>query len=260
MKYDLIKDKFAHLIERIPLLRKFFYLLLDCLLLRQWYVKKEIKKYFAGKENIRFYDAGAGFGQYSWFILKNWEKAAVHAVDLKTDYIASFSKYIGKENNFTAQQADLTSYQPRGKFDLIIAIDILEHIEEDEQVLKNFRKVLAANGKLIISSPSNFDEAAKFTEEHVRPGYSKQEILDKLQRNGFEIVDFQYSYGKLGHLAWILIMKKPMQLLEKSRYNFLLLPFYYLFVYPLAFVLMLLDLYGKNSIGTGVLVVGKAKE
>ena len=182
MQYDKIKDKFAVIIDKFPVFRKMFYLLLNMLLLRQWYVKREIKKYYLARNPLRFYDAGAGFGQYSYFILHKFKKVKVRAVDLKTDYMNSFARYaklVGWQN-FTAQQADLAEYTPKESFDLIIAIDILEHIKDDQQVLQNFRKVLDKGGKLIISSPSNFDESAKFTDEHVRHGYSKEDICSKL--------------------------------------------------------------------------------
>ncbi len=259
MKYDKVKDKFASLIERFPVFRKLFYLLLDMLLLRQWYVKREIKKYFPSGKQLRFYDAGAGFGQYSYFILKQFKKAKVHAVDLKTDYMNSFTHYaeeIGWQN-FTAQQADLAEYTPKESFDLIIAIDILEHIENDEQVLRNFRKVLNKGGKLVISSPSNFDESAKFTAEHVRPGYSKEDICSKLENAGFKIVSFEYSYGKFGQIYWKLALKIPLSMISKSKLLSIFLPIYYIIFYPIAFVFMLLDYYKKNIIGTGVIVVAE---
>lgn len=259
MQYDKIKDKFAGWIDKFPIFRKLFYIALDILLLRQWYVKREIKKHFSKNQSISFYDAGAGFGQYSYFILKHFKKAKVHAVDIKTDYMNSFVRYATKHRwtDFTAQQVDLTAYIPKDKFNLILAIDILEHIENDEQVLKNFRQVLDKNGKLMISSPSNFDESAKFTEEHVRPGYSKEEILSKLERAGFKLVSFKYSYGKWGHLAWLLTMKYPMSMLGISKLFFLLLPFYYLLFYPLSALFMLFDLNSKNKTGTGVIVVAE---
>lgn len=259
MQYDKIKDKFAGLIDNFPMLRRLFYFILDMLLLRQWYVKKEIKKHFPKDKPICFYDAGAGFGQYSYFILKHFKNAKVHAVDLKTDYMDSFARYAAKHSwqDFSAQQADLTDYIPKDKFDLILAIDILEHIENDEQILKNFRKVLDTNGKLIISSPSNFDESAKFTEEHVRPGYSKEDIISKLENAEFKIISFEYTYGKVGQIYWELCLKYPLSLINRSKLFFLILPFYYLASYPISFLFMILDLKAKNEIGTGVIVVAE---
>lgn len=259
MKYDLLKDKIANLIDKVPAFRKTFYLLLDMLLLRQWYVKREIKRYFSKSEEINFYDAGAGFGQYSYFILKHFQSAQVHAVDLKTTYMNSFARYAQKRNwkGFQAEQANLVNHLPDQKFDLIIAVDILEHIEEDEKVLANFRKVLAQDGKLIISSPSNFDESAKFTAEHVRPGYSKEEICSKLEKAGFKINSFEYSYGKYGHLYWNLALKYPLSLISCSKIFSVFLPVYYLVVYPIALLFMILDYNNNNKIGTGIIVVAE---
>jgi len=244
----------------MPALRKLFYTALNLLFLRQWYVKKTIKKYFPKDKPIRFYDAGAGFGQYSYFVLKYFRKAEVLAVDLKTDYLTSFSNYaksLGWQK-LTVQKADLTEFIPAGKYDLIIAIDILEHIEQDEKVLRNFQQVLDKGGKLIISSPSTFDESAKFVAEHVRPGYDREEINSKLQNAGFRVIAFDYSYGKSGHIAWLLTMKFPMSLLGISQFFFFLLPIYYLIFYPFSALLMWFDLIIKNKTGTGI-VVGDEK-
>ena len=263
MQYDPIKRSLGKIFNKTPFFRISFYRLLDILLLRTWHVKKEIKDWAKNKSGkINILDAGSGFGQYSYFILKCFKNSTVHAVDLKMDYMDSFTRYAAKHSwqDFTAQQADLTVYLPKEKFDLIVAIDILEHIEDDVQVLKNFRKVLDKNGKLIISSPSNFDESAKFTEEHVRPGYSKEDIISKLEKAGFKIVSFNYSYGKFGQAYWKLCLKFPLSLIYKSKLLFLILPFYYLVFYPISLVFMLLDVKVKNEVGTGIIVVAETNE
>ncbi len=259
MHYDKLKNNFAFLIEKLPFLRILFYKLLDLLLLRQWYIKAKIRKYFPIWFPLRFYDAGAGFGQYSYFVLQNWKRAEVLAVDIKTAYMDSFSRYAGRKGwrNFSCQQADLVDYKPDKKFDSIIAVDILEHIENDVQVLRNFRKVLDKKGKLIISSPGNFDESAKFTEEHVRAGYSREEITSKLEKAGFKIVSFEYSYGKFGQVYWKLCLKYPLSLIGRNKLFALVLPFYYLIFYPVSYLFMYLDFKTKNKMGNGIVVVAE---
>ncbi|MDY6916263.1 MAG: class I SAM-dependent methyltransferase [Candidatus Cloacimonadota bacterium] len=259
MHYDSIKDKFAAVIERSAFLRKLFYLALDMLFLRQWYIKREIKRNFPKNKKLCFYDAGAGFGQYSWFVLQNWSAAQVHAVDLKTNYMDSFVKFASKyfPTKISARQADLTAYVPEQQYDLVVASDILEHIADDRQVLINFRKALKPGGKLIISTPSNFDESAKFVAEHVRPGYSKEELTEKLQTAGFKVKNFTYSYGFWGHLYWILCLKLPLSLVQKFKPFLVLLPFYYLPVYPVGALFMQLDMLKDNKQGTGIIVVAE---
>jgi SAM-dependent methyltransferase len=255
MEYDPLKNKLDTAISLFPALRRALFGLMDILLLRQRYIKREIQKRFKQRDALRFYDAGAGFCQYSCFVLSNWKHATVHASDLKSNYLASFANYAASiaPKRFSYIAADLQDYVPKGSFDLTIAIDILEHIENDIAVLANFHKALAANGTLIISTPSDTDPAAKFTAEHVRPGYAKEELERKLINAGFVIDKSIYTYGFWGRISWKLMMKYPMQLAARKLYP-LLIP-YYLVVYPISEILMQLDIRSKNISGTGIMVV-----
>jgi len=114
---------------------------------------------------------------------------------------------------------------------------------------------LEMNGYLILSTPSNLNDAAKFTSEHIRAGYNKKELENKLQQVGFQIVKSYYTYGTYGALSWKFLIKIPLQLIAEKLYP--LLPFYYLVVYPLAEILMRLDIKTDNKMGTGILIVAQ---
>ncbi|MDD2229483.1 MAG: class I SAM-dependent methyltransferase [Candidatus Cloacimonetes bacterium] len=257
MEYDPLKNKLAKAIQMFPALRILVYKAMDMILLRQRYVKREMLVHFREKESFSFYDAGAGFCQYSWFVLKHWKNSQVLATDLKSDYLKSFGFYAASfaSGRFTFKSADLQRYIPPQQYQLAIAIDILEHIEDDNSALRKLYQALAPEGILIISTPSDTDEAAKFTAEHVRPGYSKVDLETKLHKAGFELVKSIYTYGFWGSLAWRLLMKYPMQIAAKKLYP-LLLP-YYVLVYPISELFMRLDMLKSNSTGTGILIVAQ---
>ena len=259
MKYEPLKDVLWGLMQVMPCTRKLFYRLLDMLLLRQRYVKRAIKKHAADKRYLHVYDAGAGYGQYSWHILQNWNQSRVFALDLKADYLMDFAGWLEEEmrSRFSYAQGDLQVYEPKNQYDMALAIDILEHIPDDMAVLSRIHSCLKAGGKLIISTPSDTDEAAKFTAEHVRPGYSMAEIIGKLEKTGFHIVESYYSYGVWGSLAWRLSIKYPLMLLAKSKIYILLLPFYYLPVLPFTSLFNWLDTRLKNPSGTGIILVAQ---
>ncbi len=262
MQYDPIKDRVERVIRMFPVARVLFYRMLDLLLLRQRYVKRSMLKYAQRFDKLRYYDAGAGFCQYSWFMLRRFTESSVFATDLKSDYLDDFADFAeaSYKGRFTWQTADLQIYQPQGTFHLITAIDILEHIEDDVSVLNIFSQCLVDNGILIISTPSDTDEAAKFTEEHVRPGYNKTELETKLRDSGFDILESLYSYGTWGSLAWRMIIKHPLSLMAKSKLAVLILPVYYLLVFPIAELLMRLDLKLNNKTGTGIIIVAQKRE
>lgn len=260
MQYNIVKDRLFQLIRRFPFLRKPFFFIMDLMFLRQKYIKSMMKNCFLNRnDNLYLYDAGAGFCQYSDFVLSNWKKSIVYALDIKSDYLLDYALYanMNYKNRFSYVVSDLVYHKPRKIFDVIIAIDILEHIEYDKQVLLNFYECLKVGGKLLISTPSDFDETAKFTEEHVRPGYSKQEILNKLAGAGFIIKEFVYSYGKFGKLSWKLSIKIPLTLLSYSKYILLALPIYYISLYPLIYLLMIIDVRRKNKIGNGIVILAE---
>lgn len=259
MRYDPIKDLAARLIRFHPAFRQLFFRGLDLLLLRQRYVKREINALFPLGTKFYHYDAGAGFCQYSWYSLKRWPRSKVFATDLKRDYLADFSNYADKKfpGRFFWKSADLQKFSPQRKYDLVTAIDILEHIPDDRAVLANFHSALKEGGTLVISVPSDKDEAAKFTAEHVRPGYSKRGLEEKLINSGFEMEKLIFSYGTWGSLSWRLLMKYPLSLIDKNRVFMVLLPFWYLAVFPIAELMMRADMKRENHSGTGLIAVAR---
>ena len=261
MQYEPIKDKIARVLNACDCFRIVLYKVLDLLLLRQKYVKAAIDKHLNTELKQRVYDAGAGYCQYSWYILQKSSKTKVFALDLKVDYIRQFAAWLKSEyrKRFSFTQGDLQSYEPKNHYDLILAIDILEHIPDDMAALAAFYGCLNAGGKLIISTPSDSDEAAKFTAEHVRPGYDMMQLITKLESTGFEIVEKHYSYGYWGALAWKLSIRNPLKMIHHNKLFFLLLPFYMIAVLPFTMLFNQMDRMKENKQGTGIVVVAKRR-
>lgn len=255
MQYDPIKDRLAEGIKYFPGLRQVLYKALDLLLLRQRYVKAAIKHYFY--DGMRFYDAGAGFCQYSDFVLKNYPSSKVLATDLKTDYLRQYSFAAGPR--FSYMGADLQLFRPKHQYDMAIAIDILEHIEDDLSVMQNIHSSLSPEGIFIVSTPSDTDPAAKFTAEHVRPGYDKQALEAKLVQSGFEILSSVYNYGFFGALSWKLMIKFPLILWRKSKLWTPVIALWYLLLLPVSELFMRLDMRSANHSGTGIIIVARKK-
>ena len=63
MEYDPIKRRLGTVFNRTPFLRKLFYSLLDLLLLRAWYVYKELKQFkrSVSSRNIKILEVVAAF-------------------------------------------------------------------------------------------------------------------------------------------------------------------------------------------------------
>jgi SAM-dependent methyltransferase len=272
MDYDPVKNRLGHLFSGRPLLQRLFYALLDLFFLRAWYVQREIRGLFssrAGDVPIRVLDAGTGFGQYAHFLVRTFPNAHVTAVDVKQDYLDNALRFFeGTRYASRVQFAidDLTRLRTEGPFDFILSVDVMEHIEDDVGVFRHFARVLAPGGFVMINTPSNLggsdvrgDEGG-FIGEHVRDGYSIEEIESKLRDAGLEPVRSIYTYGPFGSLAWRLLIKVPMQLLGRTRLALVLLPIYYLPVLPLGLLLNALDLWRRHEAGTGLLVTARKND
>ena len=265
MQYDPIKKTLGRIFTGPPFRRKLFYLLLDLLLLRAWHVSrklKEISKLLPDDASVL--DAGCGFGQYTWRMGRKNRNWTIRGIDIDSQHIAECREFfassaIGKRTSF--HQQDLTSLTDNDAFDLVLTVDVMEHINEDEKAFRNFYNALKNNGYLVISTPSDkggsdvHDENDKsFIDEHVRNGYGEEEIKQKLSAAGFSNVTTQYTYGKPGSVSWRLSMKYPVKMLNISKLLFLILPLYYLMVLPVAFVLNAFDICMTHKSGTGLLV------
>jgi SAM-dependent methyltransferase len=265
MQYDPVKRRLGVVFNRTPFLRKCFYGLLDLLLLRAWHIQRELRKWAVGKQDrpLGIYDAGAGFGQYTYWLSGKLPKASITAIDVKDEQVAdcnAFFQRIGRPQ-VKFEVGDVTKYQKANAFDLVVCVDVMEHILEDEAALRCYSTSLREGGMLIISTPSDQggsdvheEGEGSFIEEHVRDGYNIDDIRAKALRNGFSKVEARYSYGAPGKISWKLSMKWPLLMLQASKLFFIVLPFYYLLAYPIAFVLNMADVRMTHSTGTGLIV------
>ena len=263
MFYDPIKDIFANLIRKFPILRILFYKMLDIMFLRSWYVRRELKnlRRILGEGKISIYDAGTGYGQYSYFMAKRLKPNEIYAVDVKEKWINDCMEFFKSQGLSSVRFGieDLTEINHENKFDMIVSVDVMEHIVDDVKVFRNFYRALKPGGFLLINTPSIYggsdvhdDEEESFISEHARDGYSYNDLEAKLVPLGFDIFRSRYTYGYWGSRAWRLGIKYPMQLLNISKLFFILLPFYYLVTFPFTLIMMYADYSSLNKVGAGI--------
>lgn len=270
MKYDPIKDRLSEIASRHPVLQRLLFGILNLLFLRVWYVRREIRALLGAlptDETIRVLDAGTGFGQYAYFVARSFPNAHIRAVDVKEDYLERARRFVDQTScadRVTWAIDDLTDLQSEGPFDLILAVDVMEHIEEDETVFRHFERVLRPGGHVIINTPSDQggsdvqeEGEDSFIGEHVREGYSQKDLANKLRGAGLEPVKGVYTYGPYGSTAWRWLIKWPMQMLGATWASLVVLPFYYVAALPLGLLLNATDVAHENEQGTGLLMVAR---
>uniref|UniRef100_A0A7C5V1B6 Class I SAM-dependent methyltransferase n=1 Tax=Caldicellulosiruptor owensensis TaxID=55205 RepID=A0A7C5V1B6_9FIRM len=206
-------------------------------------------------ENYRFLpkiilDAGCGNGLYSFYLARTFPNAKIIAIDIDEEQIER-NKDKNTFSNIEFIKADLRKLDFNEQFNLIICIDVLEHIVEDLKVIQNFYKSLSKNGLLIIHVPAFPRDYNIFVKEyhqkdHVRDGYSEYEIINLLKYNKFKICKVLRTFNFFGSLAWDL----GFIVYNRNKYLFFVL-------FPFLLLLSKLDRFSSKKKGNGILVLAK---
>jgi glycosyltransferase involved in cell wall biosynthesis len=90
------------------------------------------------------------------------------------------------------------------RYDTILCINVLEHLENHCQVLQNIHRLLTKKGKIIIvvpNSPFLYNSLDRVLEHKRR--YKKKEIEEILTEKGFAI-KYLKTFNKISFLAWFI--------------------------------------------------------
>lgn len=151
---------------------------------RETWLKNKLEKIPQGNSIL---DAGAGELQY--------KKFCTHLKYTSQD----FGEYDGKGNQIGLQMggwdnskldivSDILSIpRDNNSFDSIMCIEVLEHLPNPNDALKELSRLLKPNGILIVTAP--FCSFTHFAPYHFSTGFSKYYYEDILKLNGLKILE-----------------------------------------------------------------------
>jgi SAM-dependent methyltransferase len=147
-------------------------------------------------------EVGAGTGNLTEFFL---QRKPLYVTDSDLGLVENLkSKFFGMDH-ISVRVLDVTKYPPRefhSFFSTVFSINMLEHIENDEQALKNIRSLLKRGGRLVLLVPAKKRAYTRLDRElgHFRR-YEKEELMAKLTRNGYR-VDTIHCFNIVGLVSW----------------------------------------------------------
>lgn len=163
---------------------------------RTAWVEKVLKQVPAGS---RILDAGAGEQRF--------KKFCSHL-----DYVAQdFGKYDGIGDNAGLQTrswdqtnldivSDITAIpEPDASFDAVMCTEVLEHLPDPLQAIKEFSRLLRKGGALIITSP--FCSLTHFAPYHFSTGFNRYFFRSHLTNNNFEILEMEANGNYFEYLG-----------------------------------------------------------
>ncbi len=171
--------------------------------INRWLYEK-ISGYIQGK----VLEIGSGIGNISSFILRG--QPDVSLSDLRPEYCRLLEKKFSpdphlkgvyeldiSEINFESVHAGLL-----GKFDTVIALNVIEHIEDDSLAIRNAKSLLGNEGILIVLVPAGqwlYNQLDKELGHYKR--YTKSQLNNLMKSAGFRISTSQF-FNAAAILGW----------------------------------------------------------
>ncbi|MGH2625326.1 MAG: class I SAM-dependent methyltransferase, partial [Anaerolineales bacterium] len=162
----------------------------------------------------RILDAGSGPGDFSLYLGRRFPSAEVLGIEIsaaRVQHSTVAAERLGL-GNVGFEQADLRVLDRVAEFDLVCAIDVLEHIPEQQAVLERLHGALRPGGRAFLHLPTvrarpvpfhrQLKEFHRWAEgEHVADDLTPTQFVERVKRVGFlvdhAIPTFGYWTGEL---------------------------------------------------------------
>ncbi len=155
------------------------------------FVLDYLKNYFYSKE-INGLDIFCGNGYGTFFLAKYLNLQMIVGIDGCEDAIKQAKKYYKRSNNKFKHKIFPFRLE-NNKYDFIVCLESIEHINEQNLLLKNMYNALKKGSILFISTP-NKDFFPKTSEDKFHKKlYNSDELENLLIKYNFEILD---KYGQ----------------------------------------------------------------
>ena len=166
--------------------------------------KNKFNKLFLGKDVLDF---GCGWGNFLKMLKKTKSKSGIEVGE-------AFLKFIKNRNKSIVVKKSIFDFDK--KFDYITLFHVLHYLPNQIELLKNLRKYLKKNGKIIIEVPNakdfllsfdNFDNFKNFTLSKEQLILHTEKSLRSFVRNaGYKSIkiEFYQRYNMNNHFGWFL--------------------------------------------------------
>lgn len=168
---------------------------------KHWYYISKgaaVRKMLCAKQFISVLDVGAGSGIFSKQLLENDLASRATCIDIEYSEDRDI-KYQDKTVKFrqTIPQTE--------KYDLLLMMDVLEHVDDDLHLLNHYKENIENDGYLLITVPAFqflWSEHDDFLEHRRR--YTKSKLIEVVEKAGLSVVNVRYFFGILFPLVALI--------------------------------------------------------
>lgn len=175
----------------------YFNTLIDKLPFEKIFNKHKVNLIRSIKPSGKLLEIGCGRGRLLSELKKYY---SVSGVDISPSAIAETSKLINKKH---LKVLNIEKEPINGKYDIILAFDVLEHLKNPKKVIYKIRKALNLKGIFIFSVPNNYGIFGKFatsffnyTDKTHISTYKRSKWIEIVKKAGFHIkILNQHRFG-----------------------------------------------------------------
>jgi glycosyltransferase involved in cell wall biosynthesis len=149
----------------------------------------------------RVFEIGAGIGNLTTNLVP---RASYWASDINPHYLERLESLKPTRPYLRVQYTDASAGEtfPDQQFDTIICLNVVEHLQDDVQALRNMRSRLIKNGRAIILVPNGPGLYGSLDQVlgHFRR-YTREQLLEVCERAGFQ-VEKVLKFNRVGAPGW----------------------------------------------------------
>ncbi|MCK4419012.1 class I SAM-dependent methyltransferase [Candidatus Aerophobetes bacterium] len=173
-----------------------------------------LNKYLPNGSQLRILDVGCGTGA----TLRKLEKYGhTTGVDISEEAV-KFCKLRGCRDVYKIDKQGL--FFEDYTFDVVVALDVIEHINDDCAALSEYYQVTKQNGILVVTVPAyNFLWGAHDEINHHKRRYTAKELKNKVEKAGFAVKKLTYFNTFLFPFVLLARMGQRVTKMVNGRYK-----------------------------------------
>jgi SAM-dependent methyltransferase len=143
----------------------------------------------------RFLEIGPGMGDVSLYLTRRFPEATGDLIDFSPDCTKVLRTRFRQIPRLHVRDGDFRELPEADRYDLIVACEVFEHLEDDRSGFAAVKRLLRPGGHFLFSAPAFMRKWQRVDDYagHVRR-YERRELLEKFASESFR-VDQLYCYG-----------------------------------------------------------------
>jgi len=159
----------------------------------------------------RFLEIGPGMGDVSLYLTRRFPEATGDLIDFSTDCTEVLRKRFQQTPRLHVMDGDFRELPLSDRYDLIVACEVFEHLEDDRAGFAAVNRLLRPGGHFLFSAPAfmrkwqRVDDYAghvrRYEREELRDKFSSESLrIERLVCYGFPITALSYPLRQLYYL------------------------------------------------------------